>query len=155
MTEIDQALTAILLSAEQCLRPPPRINRTGYFSVELDNGLRKISYWRRRCTAIDSSSVTAESNELQRVRAEITHPETERLPILGLRQAHQDFGQILRDIQSKHQDNLQELAEVMAETSSTEAISHLKKLKHRELMANNYAAVRKVINSVTKKQGEV
>ena len=59
MNEIDQVLTAILLSAERCLRPPPRINRRGNFSVELDKGLRTIAYWRCRCAAIKSSSVTA------------------------------------------------------------------------------------------------
>ena len=66
MTEIDESLTAILLGAERCIGPPPRVNRTGHFSVELDMGLRKIAYWRRRFTAIDSSLVSAESIEVRR-----------------------------------------------------------------------------------------
>ena len=31
MNEIDEALTAILLGAERCLRPPPRVNRMSHF----------------------------------------------------------------------------------------------------------------------------
>ena len=153
MNEIDQAFTAILLGAERFLRPPPRFNRTGHVSVELDKGLRTIAYWRRRCTAIDSSSVTAESIELRRRRAEISIPETDRSPLLGLQQAHRDFGRILRDMRSKRQDNLHKLAEAQAENSSNDATSHLKQIKHRELMKNDYAGVRKVINTVTKKRG--
>ena len=65
MTEIDDSLTSILLGAERCLGPPPQVNRTGHLSVELDMGLRKIAYWRRRGTAIDSSSVSVESIEVK------------------------------------------------------------------------------------------
>ena len=56
-------------------------------------------------------------------------------------------------MRSKRQDNLRELAEAKAETSSTDATSQLKQLKHRELMSNDYNSVRKVINTVTKKRG--
>jgi hypothetical protein len=56
-------------------------------------------------------------------------------------------------MRSKRQDNLHELAEAQAENSSNDATSHLKQIKHRELMKNDYAAVRKVINTVTKKRG--
>ena len=56
-------------------------------------------------------------------------------------------------MRSKRQDNLQEMAEANAETSSINATSHLKQLKHREIMANDYAAVWKVINTVTKRGG--
>ena len=72
---------------------------------------------------------------------------------LGLRQAHRDFGIILRDMRSKRHDNLRELAEAKVETSSIDATSQLKQLKHRELMSNDYNSVRKVINIVTKKRG--
>ena len=54
----------------------------------------------------------------------------------------------------KGQEKLKQLAEAKAELSSTDATSHLKKIKHRELMANDYAVVQKVTNTVTKKQGE-
>ena len=56
-------------------------------------------------------------------------------------------------MRSKRQDNLRELAEAKVETSSIDATSQLKQLKHRELMANYYASVRKVINKVTKNRG--
>ena len=56
-------------------------------------------------------------------------------------------------MRSKKQDNLRELAEAKAETSSIDATSQLKQLKNRELMANDYTSVRKVINTVTKKRG--
>ena len=56
-------------------------------------------------------------------------------------------------MQSKRQENLQKLAESRAELSNTDATSHFKEIKHRKLMANDYAAVRKVINTVTKKRG--
>jgi hypothetical protein len=56
-------------------------------------------------------------------------------------------------MRSKRQDNLHELAEAQAENSSNDATSHLKQIKHRELMKNDYAAVRKVMNKVTKKRG--
>ena len=56
-------------------------------------------------------------------------------------------------MRSKRQDNLHKLAEAKAENSSNDATSHLKQIKHRELMKNDYAAVRKVINTVTKKRG--
>jgi predicted CopG family antitoxin len=153
MNEIDEALTAILLGAERCLRTTPRVNRTGHFSLELDKGLRTIAYWRRRCTAIDSNSVTAESIELRRERAGISISESARSPLLGLQQAHRDFGRILRDMKSKRQDNLHKLAEAQAETSSHDVASHLKQIKHRELMKNDYEGVRTVINKVTKKRG--
>ena len=39
------------------------------------------------------------------------------------------------------------------ETSSMTTASHLKQIKLRELMANVYSAVRKVVNTVKKKQG--
>ena len=102
---------------------------------------------------IDSPTVTAESIEVRRVRAEITRQETERPPLLGLWQAHRDFGRILRDMRSKQQENLQQLSEAKAELTSTDATSHLKYINHRELRANDYAAVRKVTNTVTKKRG--
>ena len=56
-------------------------------------------------------------------------------------------------MRSKRQDNLHKLAEAKAEHSNNDATSHLTQIKHRELMKNNYAAVRKVINTVTKKRG--
>ena len=58
----------------------------------------------------------------------------------------------MRDMRSKRQENLQQLSEAKAETSSKYGTSHLKKIKHRELIANDYATVRKVINTVTKKR---
>ena len=56
-------------------------------------------------------------------------------------------------MRSKRQDNLHALAEAQAENSSNDATSHLKQIKHRELKKNDYAAVLKVINTVTKKRG--
>ena len=56
-------------------------------------------------------------------------------------------------MRSKRQDNLHKLAEAKAELSSNDATSYLKQIKHRERMKNDYAAVRKVINTVTKKRG--
>ena len=56
-------------------------------------------------------------------------------------------------MRSKRQENLQQLAEAKAELSSTDATSHLKQIKHRELRANDYTAVRKVTNTVMKKRG--
>ena len=52
----------------------------------------------------------------------------------------------------KRQDNLQQLVDTKAELSSTDAASPLKHIKHRGLIANDYAAVRKVTNTVTKKR---
>ena len=121
--------------------------------MELDKALCTIAYWRRRCTAIDSPNVTVESVEVRRVRADSTRQETDCPPLLGLWQAHRDFGRVLWDMRSKRQENLQQLAEAKAELSNTDATSHLKQIKHRELMVNDYSAVRKVINTVTKKRG--
>ena len=63
---------------------------------------------------IDSPLFRAESIELRQQRADISIPESERSPLLGLQQAHRDFGRILRDMRSKRQDNLHKLAEAKA-----------------------------------------
>ena len=58
-----------------------------------------------------------------------------------------------RDGFAKRQQNLIELAEAISKGTSTDPAAAIKQLKNKEKMAGDYAAIRGVLNAVTKKRG--
>ena len=75
------------------------------------------------------------------------------------RDPHQELRQVFRDVSrikggqfNKHQENLEILAEDLSDKKCTMVEVKTKQLKHRERMGNDYKAVRKVTNNITKKR---
>ena len=154
LNEIDKALTALLIKAEKSLSPTPRSNRTTNFSPEFDIALRRLAYWRRRVTALTSTVITQASLDTFRCRAEIPIEEVgRRHPRLERAQAHRHLRRVRRDGFAKRQQNLVELAEAISKGTSTDPAAAIKQLKNKEKMAGDYAAIRGVLNAVTKKRG--
>ena len=58
-----------------------------------------------------------------------------------------------RDGFTKRQQNRVELAEAISKGTSTDPAAAIKQLKNKEKMAGDYAAIRGVLNAVTKKRG--
>ena len=151
LNTIDIALTEILLSAEASLKPQPRTNRRGHFSKSLDEALWTVVYWRKRVKMLTTNTLqdklaTAMGRSGQRDEDIRWHPK------VGLRRAHRNLDRVKRDLFSKRQTQLEELAEALAEENGNTKEMQLKALRNKEKMAADYKAVKSALNSVNDKR---
>ena len=103
---------------------------------------------------LTSTVITQASLDTFRCRAEIPIDEVgRRHPRLKRAQVHRHLRRVRRDGFAKRQQNLVELAEAISKGTSTDPAAAIKQLKNKEKMAGDYAAIRGVLNAVTKKRG--
>jgi uncharacterized protein YbcC (UPF0753/DUF2309 family) len=73
-------------------------------------------------------------------------------PKVGLRKAHRNLERVKRDLFSKHQTQLEELAEALAEENDNTKEAQLKTIQNKEKMAEDYKVVKATLNSVNDKK---
>ena len=152
LNTIDIALTEILLSAEAALKPQPRTNRRGHFSKALDEALWTVVYWRKRVTMLTTNTLQDTLAKAMK-RSGQKEDEIRWHPTVGLRKAHRDLDRVKRDLFSKRQSQLEELAEALADENDNTKEMQLKALRNKEKMAADYKAVKSALNSVNDKRG--
>ena len=131
LNNIDIALTEILLSSEASLKPQPRTNRCGHFSKALDEAICTVVYWRKRVTIITMNTLQ-DKFAMAMSRSGLKEDDTIWHPKVGFRKAHKNLDRFKRDIFSKRQTQLEELADALAEEKDNTKETQLKNLRNRE-----------------------